>query len=138
MMKLPMFVVLVYFLSGCTSISNLSKDGEFSSFVDNKIALKRQVLICKDQPLKTEGGNHLDYELVYNVNSIETCAFGKTIGILPIGSRLKIMKIEKHNVIDVESTAKIYFLGTANLPNGKSIEFYYLYGFEGFYGNQPW
>lgn len=132
------FFMICLLLLGCTSISNISKDSGFSNFLGNEIVLKKQVLVCKDEPLKIEDGSSITHKLLYNVNLITKCPFGETIGLLPAGSTLRIEKIEKHKIFTLKTATHIYFIGRTVLPGGAPFRFYYLYGHEGFYDDQPW
>jgi hypothetical protein len=73
-----------------------------------------------------------------NPPNISACNFGKTIGKLQAGNTIHINSIEKHKISDLKSATKVYFIGTASLPEIGEFNFYYLYGHEGYYENQPW
>ena len=138
MKKSMRIFLLLLVLAGCTSISDVSTNPDFSEFLGHEITLKRQVLACRDSPLKTESGSFVEAELIYNINQISSCPFGETIGLLPAGSKLLISKVEKHKINSVKTATKVYFIGSSNMPNGTQFDFYYLYGHEGYYDNQPW
>jgi hypothetical protein len=138
MKKSIQIIAITLALAGCTSISNVSTNPEFSEFVGHELTLKKQVLVCRDKPLKTESGSYADFKLIYNINQNSRCFFGETVDLLLPGSKLLISKVEKHEIFDVKTTTHIYFIGSSNLQNGSPFEFYYMYGHEGFYENQPW
>ena len=125
-------------LTGCTSISDVSRDERFSRFTNSTIVLSEQVLVCQDRPLATKSGARIQNGLIYNINEITSCPFGRTVGILLPGAKIQIDRIERHHVIDVFSYVHIYFIGRAMLGDGESFDFFYLYGFEGHYDLQPW
>ena len=131
-------IAILLVLAGCTSISNVSNDLDFSGFVGNEITLNKQVLLCRDKPLKTELGSYISIELIYNINENSRCFFGETVGLLPAGSKLHISKVEKHKIVNVKTATHVYFIGSSSLLNGAKFEFYYMYGHEGFYEYQPW
>ncbi|MCP4974846.1 MAG: hypothetical protein GY931_01675 [Maribacter sp.] len=138
MNKSIQIIAIFLVLAGCTSISDISTNPEFSEFLAHEITLNKQLLVCRDEPLKTMSGSSIASELIYNINQKSSCSFGDTIGLLPVGSKLRISKVEKHKISNVKTATKIYFIGSSNMPNGAQLEFYYMYGHEGFYENQPW
>ena len=131
---IPMF----FLIGGCTSIYNVSKNSEFSEFVNREITLKKQVLVCRESPLKTEAGTSIEDELIYNIHERSNCPFGETIGTLPRGSKIFIARVEKHKLFYGKTASHIYFLGKSHMKDGKEFEFFYMYGHEGYYANQPW
>jgi len=137
-MKTYLCIVITLLLSGCTSISVVSDDAEFSNYKLKTIILGKPVLVCKDQALKTETSGVVEYRLVYNVNNLDKCFFGETIGRLMAGEVIEIESIEKHHISNFKSATHIYFIGTGKLPQKGVFQFYYLYGHEGYYENQPW
>ena len=138
MKKLTIIIGILLALTGCSSISDVSTNPDFSSFVGQEITLKKQVLVCRESPLKTELGSYIETELIYNINQNSHCFFGETVGLLPAGNKLQISKVEKHRMSGVKTATHIYFIGSTNMPNGDRVKFYYMYGHEGFYENQPW
>ena len=131
-------ITMLLVLVGCASLSNVSTHPEFAEFIGNEITLKKQLLVCKEKPLKTESGSYIEKRLIYNINQMTRCPFGETIGLLPAGTILYISKVEKHKLTNIKSATHIYFIGRSNMPNGSEFTFYYLYGHEGFYEHQPW
>jgi hypothetical protein len=125
-------------VSGCALISNISEDAEFSKYMHHEVVLNKQVLVCRGDPLETEDGSRIESEIIYNVNRENNCPFGETIGLLPPGSTLQIEKIERHKIYSVKTVTHIYFIGRSTLPSGMLFQFFYFYGFEDHYENQPW
>jgi len=137
-MKFLLSVIFLIFISGCVSKAIVSSDPDFSGFVSRNIVLTKPVLVCSDEVLNTRSVGDVEYRLVYNTNDISACPFGKTIGKLSLGSGIYVASIEKHRISSLKSATKVYFVGTANLSGVGEFTFYYLYGHEGFYENQPW
>jgi hypothetical protein len=138
-MKNTIFYFVICVLApGCTSISNVSKKPEFSTFLDREVILKKPVLVCRDELLDTEDGSRVTNKIVSNVNLTNKCRSGETVGLLPSGSTVNIEKIEKHKVFSLKTATHIYFIGNATFPTGVPFRFYYFYGHEGFNYDQPW
>ncbi|PCH65352.1 MAG: hypothetical protein COC04_02145 [Gammaproteobacteria bacterium] len=138
MKKFNLAILIVALLAGCTLITDYTANHEFSSFIDNDVQLKEQVLVCNETPLKSKSGESIDYELVFNINHVRKCFFGETVSVLPPGTALNIKRVEKHSIYSVKNIEYIYFIGSTVTPNGKPIEFYYNYGAVGYHENQPW
>ena len=137
-MKFILNTIFLIFISGCASKTIVSSDPDFSQFASRNIVLTKPVLVCSDGILNTKSIGDVEFRLLYNINDISTCPFGQTIGKLSIGSSIYITSIEKHRISSLKSATKLYFVGMANLPEAGEFTFYYLYGHEGYYENQPW
>jgi hypothetical protein len=137
-MRIILSAIFSIFISGCVSITVVSSDPNFSAFISGPIVLKKPVLVCEDAGLNTKSKGSVSYRLLYNINNISSCPFGKTIGKLPVGKDIYVSSIEKHRASGLKSATKVYFVGATSLSGLGEFNFYYLYGHEGHYENQPW
>ena len=137
-MKILLSTIFIILVSGCVSKTVVSSDPNFSKFISDSIALKKPVLVCDDTALHTKSMGSVSYKLLYSINDISVCPFGKTIGKLPVGKEIYVSAIEKHRFSGLKSATKVYFIGATSLSWVEEFNFYYLYGHEGHYEHQPW
>ena len=137
-MKFILLTIFTIFVSGCASKEVVISDSNFTEFVAAPIVLKKPVLVCDEAALSTKSKGNVSYRLLYNISNISLCPFGTTVGRLQVGSSIYITSIEKHRYSGLKSAVKVYFVGTASFPASGNFDFYYLYGHEGHYENQPW
>ncbi|WP_045825422.1 hypothetical protein [Teredinibacter turnerae] len=137
-MKIYVYIVILFFTAGCATKTVVNEGEVYEEYFSKEIELKKPVLVCKRNPFKTKSAGVLNYELLYNLNNIDTCPFGMTVGKLTVGENIKISAIERHRLSSFKSATKVYFIGSAKLVDFGEFNFYYLYGFQGFYEHQPW
>lgn len=124
-MKYFVFMILLIFFTGCASVTNISKEKQYNSFLGSKI-LKGSAFICKREKVPIFKRSLPKGQLIEN-HGHKNCPVGKDIAMLPIGSIITIHRVQLNGLYSLFMTDHWFIVGST-IVKGQKIPFYFYYG----------
>ena len=142
--KIILVSLFVLYLTGCSSIKDISNVTPYNKIVGTQKVLARDTLVCIDELTISSTKQSVLYGLRERYIQRDgkkysrDCLDSETLTTLPAGHIVYISKVEMHSIASVKPVKKLYAMGNLELENGKSIKFYQWLGSPGFIHKASW
>ena len=127
-MKRLFLPLLVFCITSCTTIKNVSKSRDFEHEIGKKVLMK-DAFICEINPDdKGWFERDLPNNELYENHGFESCPHGKDVASLKKGEKISIDEVSYREHVGLVSNTDHWYLVGSTITNGRNIHFYFYIG----------